>query len=253
MSYSFIHDESQIKKFSTMFHGPDTVHLVYMAARKKYCTTITKGNECFNRVVIRYNDKNDGKLLNDIRRYETPYGTYTNGKQNTPIPQLAFAIYCSVNERDSMTAGKTLVKDLVDQAFEKNTRAFRNIDQQFKSNLQKYANKTFITIDIDTKDPTECLGIFNDIVEHVDVHTVIETRGGYHVILDKKKFNKKAGMFLYKTLPSKYEHVDKVDGDVFSPVPGTVQGGFQVKFNDVKSILLEIEKNNKCNNEIIET
>lgn len=115
------------------------------------------------------------------------------------------------------------------------------------STFEKYihssiAEKPYIEIDIDTKD----MIIVENIRQHLQpfipfIICTIETNGGYHVIF---KINKVSRGNLYKVFTSeqwKFNTIDRIGNKVIkkyvdirsdpcSPIPGTLQGGFKVKF-----------------------
>lgn len=242
MSYVLIHDQKQVEIFERLFYSQcngeyERVFLTYMATKKKYCDRLSN-NGCFKRTVLRYEDEGpQKKLVNAIRNYEIPLGTYKDQRTRNPIPQEALALYTSVNPRNAIHATQSLTSDILDKAFSDEKKYFSHVDQQFKNKLQKYAVKQYIGIDLDTKDEEIYKQIMTDITEYVNVYVVIETRGGYHIIIPKRELQRttnglSAGHFLYTRLSEKYEEIDKISSDLFSPIPGTYQGGFPVKFRD---------------------
>lgn len=244
MSYTLVHDRKEVEKFENLFYSQSTedyerVFLMYISARKKYCPDLSN-NGCFKRTVIRYNEQlgNQKRLFNDIQHYEIPIGAYKDKNYRTVVPQEALALYASVNPRNAVHASQDLTKDIMDRAFSQDNVFFSSLDQKYKNKLQKHVVKRYVGIDLDTKDEEVYQALIADITRFVNIYVVIETHGGYHIIIPKRELQRttdgmSAGQYLYKVLPGKYPTLDKVSNDLFSPIPGTIQGGFNVRFRDV--------------------
>ena len=241
MSYILIHDVEQVKLFERLFYSPDEennrIFLTYIAVRKKYCSKLSN-NGCFKRTVVHYSDdEKQQKLVDVVRNYEIPLDTYKDQRSGIPVPQNAIALYTSINPRNAIHATQSLTNDILENAFANEHKFFSHIDQKFKNKLQKYPVKKYIGIDLDTKDEEIFQKVMKDICEYVNVYVVIETRGGYHIIIPKRELQRttnglSAGHFLYTRLSEKYDAINKISSDLFSPIPGTYQGGFPVKFRD---------------------
>lgn len=242
MSYILIHDVEQVKLFERLFFSPDDendrIFLTYITARKKYCNNLSN-NGCFKRTVVRYRgDEKQQKLVDVVRNYEIPLGTYKDQRLGIPVTQEAIALYTSINPRNAKRATQSLTNDILENVFANEHKFFSHIDEKFKGKLQKYAINKYIGIDLDTKDEEIFQKVMTDICEYVSVYVVIETRGGYHIIIPKIELQRitnglSAGHFLYTRLSEKYDEIDKISSDLFSPIPGTYQGGFPVKFRDI--------------------
>lgn len=250
MSYSIIYDRKQVEEFETLFFSTsptsptspkfhtkeEQIFLLFLSARKKYCPDIVNTG-CFKRVIVKYknNEKNSvRKLFNVLKQYEIPLNYYFD-KNNNSIPQESLVAYASLNPRNAIHATQELSKDILDKAFSHDTHFFSTIDQKFKNNLQKHPIKQFVGIDLDTKDETIYNQLVNDLLSIINIFSIIETKGGYHIIIDKNNINNINGQIIYKKLKEKYKDIDQISNDLFSPIPGTLQGGFQVKFKDVYS------------------
>jgi hypothetical protein len=77
-----------------------------------------------------------------------------------------------------------------------------------------------ITIDIDGKELYPKVAEFLKEIDEQPA-AVIETHGGYHVLLNKSEKTS----LLFKEFSSIHTM-----GDIFCPIPGTYQGGFPVRF-----------------------
>ncbi len=72
-----------------------------------------------------------------------------------------------------------------------NSTPFRRIADMLKSNIYKNVNEGIYT-DIDVDDKLLYAKVLADLKEHkIEVYCIIETRGGYHVILENDKLKRK--------------------------------------------------------------
>jgi hypothetical protein len=85
--------------------------------------------------------------------------------------------------------------------FSDEKKYFSHVDQQFKSKLHRYVVKQYIGIDLDTKDKETYIQIMTDITEYVNVYVVIETRGGYHIIISQTGTTKNKKRSLCRSFP----------------------------------------------------
>lgn len=239
MSYILIHDVEQVKLFERLFYSPgeknNRIFLTYISDRKNYYNKLSY--KCsLKRTVVRYNyDETQQKLIDVVRNYEIPLGTYRDQQSGINVPQEAIEVYTSINPRDPIQATQSLTNDILEKAFSNEKEFFSHIDQKFKNKLQKYATKKYIGIEIDTKDEAIFQKVMKDVCEHVNVYVVIEHRYGYHIIIPKRELQRttnglRTRHFLYTQLAKKYDSIYKISSDLFSPIPGTYQGGFPVKF-----------------------
>jgi hypothetical protein len=211
MYHVLVYDKKQVEQFENLFYCKtnekyDRLFLMYISARKKYYPLLSK-NECFKRTVIRYNDNilSRRRLYNDIKHYELPLESYIDKNNETSIPSEALALYASINPRNSVQAVQDLSKDILEKAFSNDIHFFSTIDKTFKNNLHKHSIKMYIGIDLDTKDEKIYQCVIHDLLQFVNIYVVIETRGGYHIIIPKKELKldchgANAGKFIYTEL-----------------------------------------------------
>lgn len=108
---------------------------------------------------------------------------------------------------------------------------------------QKYDHKesTFVDLDIDTKDKLildtlarglrHCFSVdrVNDSRAVAAMAAIIETRGGYHVPIRLDLLTAKQREWIFDTDHGEFVSVNV---NAMIPIPGTIQGGFGVKFVD---------------------
>jgi len=248
--YELIHDLDQIRKFERMFYAPstDSTFVIYLAARKKYDPRMRKstGRSCFCRKKLHYvNPYSPARLEYDVQSYMVPMGTYRislrgeGDEVEEEIRTESMAVYASLNPRDTAKAAAklfgTMSTELTLQASGSgNLQTFARAAAKHMNHLCGHGTRQFIGIDLDTKDQETYSQVIADLKARVTIHAVIETRGGYHIILAKSELDKASQVdkqFIYTVLKER-EGIDKVSNDLFSPIPGTYQGGHRVRFVD---------------------
>lgn len=231
MNYQIITDENLLDEFISSFLkpcSPDETYYCCLFARSKYA----KNEDGSNKFPHIKTDKNQLKrflatpntLKIKIKQLEVPFGAYIT-KDGEPIPQEALALYITPNRRSQKKAMFKLMKRLIDIQ-ESNGQGF-NINAEAISAVQKSKSKTdWIDFDIDSKD-IDISSIEN--VLPLGTYKILETRGGYHIMIDRDKVKKSnAPKNWYIVLGQMFE-IDQ-SGDNMIPMVGTYQGGFTPKF-----------------------
>lgn len=222
--YKLIYDEKQVNLFQKKYYSPNEVYLTFMSARKKYNKELPSNIGCFKRNVV--SGKTD--LVKALRHYELARGTYVDFEHDVVLPENSLVTYASINARDVQNACKELTKHVIDVNFSGNELCIK--DARIETYLQKNAKKEYIGIDLDTKEEKVVVPLFSELYDKIPKFDIIETRGGFHIIIHKKHITAETGKFLYKDMKKKYSDIDDIKNDIFSPIPGTIQGGFEVKF-----------------------
>jgi hypothetical protein len=185
--------------------------------------------------------------LDKIRQLECPVGSYK--LKDVVAPQESLALYITVNPRSQTLAARGSLKKLADLI--SNPYQGWNVHQEVMSQIQKAKSRTcWVDFDIDDK------AVFDDklpkLLQHIrdwiddinsgfvisdifkDACKVLETKGGYHILIDPAKIksgNSKLWVKIwYKTIINLYEgKIDQV-GDNMIPVVGCSQGDFVPRF-----------------------
>nr|WP_295871199.1 hypothetical protein [uncultured Chitinophaga sp.] len=223
MNYKIIHDEDALKAFIEWLPVCNEQEQYYLSllARTKYLEE-GHGFKSDKQQLKRFTSTKEG-MLEKIRQLECAVGAYT--QRGMPIPQEALALYISVNPRDLWKATFASLVTFA-QNIQANASA-KNPHQEVMSAIQQScSNKYYIDIDVDAKDPA----ILEKIKEFVNPSclTVMETRGGYHVLVELAALDPA----LRKTWYPNIMNLPNVDqsGDNIIPVPGCTQGGFVPRF-----------------------
>ena len=250
--YNLIYSEEEMHKFWSLLHPLQAgeAYFVSMSARDKYLTAQEQIDfsigraEMFSRKIIKTYDFAD--YLRVIRTLEVNEGGYTtrNGKN---IPEKCTIVYANINASSGIKSLKEFNQRTNDLMIETITnhdalKHFASLDSMLMNCYQRQTGtKHLLDIDFDIKknaDGKTLLGIFiSELQKNNVTYKVIETHGGYHVLLVKStlKFNyhtilkdldNKA-----KALFGKAEIVHNTNNMV--PLPGTRQAEFDVKFINI--------------------
>lgn len=221
----------------------DEVLLLMMFARKKYNSATTDEWKFFRDVVKPSKSRGDAKVsfsdvvLRKIRRSAVFVGDYTDFKTGELIPMDAFVYYIDLTPKSMLKAYTLFTKETADLLYRiyKDTTQIEfatRLKTKFLSAIHKSNSyKPYSLLDIDDKDEDlleKCLDVVNN--EYI---WVSETRGGYHVIVEKTKEN---GRSIHENIRKDQQNNKnsifkdvEIKKEVMTPVPGTLQGGFMVK------------------------
>lgn len=245
-AYTLIHDEDQVSEFADIFG--QGLSLCYLSARRKWAPEMDGDSECFHRKTF----TGSSALIRCIEEYQgttIPYKTHRGGD----VVQEGLGVYSSLNTRNHMTAGRTLCHELLDSLLSGNESKVLKTGSRWMSFLQHHdaSSKNYIVLDVDTKDQYTYQRVNNKLDAFgVDPVCTIETHGGYHIVLERRSLSSydgdnrahTLGRWIHKELPEWKQESTDIHGNVcekqmvdilsdpYSPIPGTIQGGFEVKF-----------------------
>ena len=210
--------------------GDNEKFYLSLFARKKYAPDLVDSND---RTQLKRFTSNKGRLTEKISQLEIPIGRYK--LKNRIAPQKSLVLYIHPGPRDMIKATKVMGKKCWDLI---NNNHF-NPHAECMSCIQKSKaiRHKLVTFDIDSKEVD--LEILNKYLSH-DSYSIIETIGGYHVIVHTPSaYNESEGIKeWYPAIKKEFgELVDNI-GDLMSPVPGTTQGGFiprMIKYGKVNN------------------
>lgn len=217
MNYKIIQDEQELLKFINWLpnNSDQEKYYISLMARKKYNPIIPSDKQCLRRVVSNKKD-----ILSKIDQMETKLGTYRIN--NIEVPNNALVVYISINPRDIRKA-----------AFNTAITLMRKIEQGLNPNpksialdeIQKSSKRNFVTFDIDSKEEFQKNKYNLVAILGCIEYNFIETNGGYHLIIYPNKCENKTW---YQELLKCFKVDQK--GDLLSPIPGCIQGGFIPRF-----------------------
>lgn len=223
--YTFIHDRNLVDEFEQKYLMDDESYLILLAFREKYCEEKKKyqlKNTFFCRQI--FVKKPEKLTLYSFlkRHYEIEEFYDDNGQM---IPPHLLSLYMTVSPRNKKSAILEFNSKIVECLA--NQQDFRSIDSLYKTCLHRHEKQKYIQLDIDDKQN------ISDVLDdskslEIQVSGVIETKNGYHVLIDisalqnptQKEFIFRASRKLYPKLEVKKHGV--------VPIPGTFQAGFKV-------------------------
>lgn len=202
---SRIHNPAQIERFAQLIQSSSTLHVIFTIDRAKYGGTNKKERFLLCNSLTAEQFRQEVELLNFALRNE-------NGH---------FAFYSTTNGRSKDEAERLLLKRFMSRFIDNDQT--RELDRELISAVRRASAKTeCLSFDLDDK--KDLPELLEDLkLEHIPP-TIIETRGGYHVLV----FEKCSGNLLKKWARDKKVHL----GDIDCPIPGTMQADFPVKFID---------------------
>jgi hypothetical protein len=243
--YTFIYDENELHKFFNIVLPPLTdneVYFVSLSARKKYLeegnTILDGSSEMFERKLIEKKDWN--LFLRTIRRYECSDGAYIS-LEGKPYPNDAMIVYMNFNPCDVIKAYEEFImdstKNMMALALGRGSSPdyFKRIQHNLMTAMHhSRGTKHYVDIDIDffegTKNVKSLQIILNVLREKNVQFFVIETHGGYHVLIKVNTIH-----FNYMEIMKEIQEDSTKIKDIMNnsqgmvPLPGTLQAGFEVK------------------------
>jgi len=226
MNYQIIKDVSLLKEFIEWLPNLEEGETYYVGllARSKYenGNTIKSDKQQLKRFTSRKED-----LFHKIWQLECPVGAYTY--KGDPIPQETLAIYITPNPRSMYDATFSGLTTLA-QCIQKKKQA--NPHQEVMNEIQRSKSRScFIDFDIDYKEENYEQELKPWVLERTGASAsikVVETRGGYHVLVDPSSIEEPFKKKWYQEL-AKHPHIDQ-SGDQLIPIPGCTQGDFMPRF-----------------------
>lgn len=236
MNYQVIVDPDKLKEFIGWLPEltEDETYYLCLFARSKYCKGIAHVRS--DKAQLKRFTSNKSRMYEKIMQLECPIGAYTfrevGSKEILAVPQEALALYVTINPRSFKKANTAAVRKLLDLALQPYNGFHPH--QEVMSEVQKNKSRTcFVTFDFDI-DKTLWPMISTELTIGVNPEAVriVETRGGFHVIVEPILVHQNYTKSWYnnlKALLNKYSDDKDNCGDVMLPVPGTYQGGFVPK------------------------
>lgn len=247
--WNFITDETELRRFYDMVLKPLEVNEGYfliLAARKKYLeegsTVVMSNTDVIERKIVRHYEFD--RLVKNMVKLGIPENFYKS-KSNEPYPYNSYVMYVTINPRDlqkaMLTTSQNYIKSIYDMGkSETELEKARHIDTIMFSEVQSAKGTPhYLDIDLDVKNE-EYLNRVISIMGRSKL-IVVETRGGYHILIDKNKIDNSVKNTFYRDL-EKYSKELKLiyDKDVLEfkpdsmlPIPGTSQGGFTVRIKEI--------------------
>ena len=227
MNYNIILDKVALQEFVEWLPalGVNEKYYVTLFSRKKYAGD---GMQASDKAQLKRFISTKERLIDKIRQLEVEVGAYKLKKG--PVPQEALAIYINPNPRDLEKATYQGIMHFAKLLQEKSTHI--NPHSEIMSCIQKSrGQKYYLDFDIDEQDFN-----FSHLKGKINLECleVIQTRGGYHLLVNLKKLDPKYAKTFFPDI--KKLGVDQT-GDQLLPIPGCTQGGFVPKFKAIEDLL----------------
>lgn len=236
-NYKIIVDEEALRRFIDWLPElePNETYYLCLLGRSKYVKDLGLDIHIqSDKAQLKRFTSNKEMLFDKIKQLEVELGAYK--LRGVQIPQEALALYITTNPRNVEKATKESIKKLVDLV----TTPYSgyNPHQQVLSCIQRAKSKTqFVTFDFDIDksvfEKDNVAEQIKQVVGYINAVNVIETRGGFHVLVrpDLVKYDKKKSWYNEVNLIHRiYSSDPDSRGDMMSPVVGTYQGSFTPKF-----------------------
>lgn len=207
----------------------DEVLIMTLFSRRKYGGV----QELLNRAILRRTDSN--YVLRKIKRMSYVDDVYIDRTTGEPIPTSSMVLYIDLIPKSTVKAIKTFNREMYEWLYSAITSdkfdrsLFRRIDIKLFSAIHRSSSRRpFFLIDVDDKtDWTDPSSKLYDVLSFLDeryIQWVTETKGGFHVLVDRTN---ETGRVIFKYIRC----IDNVEvhKEVMTPIPGTLQGGFEVK------------------------
>lgn len=223
--YQIIKDLDEVNNFVHWL--PELVdnecYYIELFSRKKYDRSIPNSKTCN---LVRHIATSKDGIIRALRRMEVPVGTFHI--RETVCTQQSLAAYISTSPRCRKKATYSLMKTLLDK-ITKDEEIYPH-SAALTAIHRCRSRACFVTFDIDPEEVNEkeWMDIFVDIRELVgeEAFSAIRTRGGYHMLIEPTKVV--TALKDWHRVITTMLQCDQT-GDILSPIPGCVQGGFVPK------------------------
>jgi hypothetical protein len=223
----------------------DEVLLLILKARKKYAPKLR--SEAFEITkLLHHSDIN--YILNRVEQLSQVGDFYIDDKTNQPIPLSAYVLYINLlpksvllgymvfqHEINSKIYHLATLPSITKEPAKAETRRtdyqttlkkLRTLNDELISAIHRSnSRKPYLVIDVDHKDQALLLKILEQI--NYTYTWISETHGGYHIIISKTILTLEIGKIIYNEVSAPPDI--QISEEAMTPIPGTLQGGFQVK------------------------
>jgi hypothetical protein len=223
MNYQVICDKEAMLDFIESLPDTEPRERYYLClfGRKKYCKDIKQIKSDKSQLCRKLSEKK--RLFQKIKQMECEVGSYLSGDDT--VPQEALALYINPNPRCMTKACFQALKNI---AITISTGSFDGYNPQAEamSCVQRSKSRTIWSdFDIDTKEDGVIEKVESILLDR-NCYKILETRGGYHVLVEPDKIPPEIKKSWYKDMAA----LADITGDCMLPFPGSYQGGFVPRF-----------------------
>jgi len=234
MNYEIIKDEKSFREFIDFLPelGKDETYYYCLFSRNKYDSTNTLKAD---KQQLKRGTSNKEYLFDKIKQLEVEIGYYK--QKDVPVPIESLALYISPNPRSFVKATGRVMKKFIDLVL-KEYSGYNPNAEVLTAIQQSCGKKVFYDFDFDGVKYQDMKDEISNVI-NPECLNIIETRGGFHVLIEFSKIAKEYKKNWYNNITA-LKGVDvrttfdaNKDGDDNSkedfgiiPVPGCVQGGY---------------------------
>lgn len=220
MNYRIINDREKLREFIEWLPDllPEEKFYISLLGRNKY-----DGNLKKDKLQLKRFTADKLRLFGKIEQLEVPFGAYSYGNDNLPVPQDCLALYISPNPRSLVKATQATILELQKKSwaaydgYNPHSICLSNI--QSSNGTVKYFDFDFDGVSIEEA-KSEIWRAVN-----LDACTFIQTYGGFHLLVDIKKVDNKFKKSWNPQI-TKIKGCDVRGTSGMIPVPGCSQGNF---------------------------
>lgn len=240
MNYKIVTDEGKLKEFINWLPDlkPNEQFYFTLLGRKKYLPNSFLTND---KCQLGRKTATKDRLFDKIKQLECELGSYKYKDQG--IPQEALALYILPNPRDLTKAGLNTMKTICDKTI--SGEIYNPKSLALNAIQTSTTRKIYYDVDLDLtpggkntrrEQVIDTLKANIGSIINRDALTVVNTNGGFHILVELEKITPEFKKSWYKTLSTLnlYNLFEvMMNGDGLLPVPGTYQGGFTPHFVDI--------------------
>lgn len=220
MNYQVITNKDQLLQFIEWLPELEDNEKFYgcLFSRKKYTQAAVRTND---KTQLKRFLSDKSRLYDKIKQLEVAIGAYK--LKDIDAPQESLALYLNPNPRNLKRATFDGIIKLT-ELLKSDNKNFNPHSELMSCIQRSIGRKIYLDFDIDDKkfDLEQLKTFINP-----NCLSIVETRGGYHVLVKLSEVEKEYKKSFYNNIVSL--GVDQT-GDQLLPVPGCTQGGFTPKF-----------------------
>lgn len=209
--YTLIHDQRELATFHERVMPPllqGEVYFLSLSARAKYLSTAERESlqlgraEMFSRSIVRNHELD--RFLRSVRKYEVAKGGYTT-KNGSNIPEHAIVVYANINPSHTLKAYLEFQQKMTEYMKElaicaeegrKVEDVMYRINKMDTLLMNCYQRSTgtkhYVDVDFDIDKSyfdSVVKPFLDSLTENGALFYVIDTRGGYHVMISRRSLN----------------------------------------------------------------